>query len=128
MKLIVTFLLSSLLLLQSLHISAGDVLGIQDFIEHAQFHKENYGDNLLSFMAKHYGQEKEEHHQNESHDHEKLPFSGCSAVHTAVALLGQHVITSIKRFDNFEKRDNFGYQMSYSSFAVFEIFQPPKTT
>ncbi len=74
MKIIVTYLLTSLMLLQSLHFNMGDVLRINDFIDHAQFHKENYGDNLLSFISKHYGQEKE-HHQNDNHDHEKLPFS-----------------------------------------------------
>lgn len=113
-------------MLQSLHINVGDILSIQDFIEHAQYHKENYGDNLLTFISKHYGPEKEEHNQNESHDHDKLPFSGCSIVHTPVALLEQHFIPDLKRFDNFEKLDNFSYQLNYSSTAIFEIFQPPK--
>jgi len=128
MKIIITYLLSSLLLLQSLHITMGDVLHIQDFIEHAQFHKEKYGDNLLSFISKHYGQEKKEHHQNENHDHDKLPFSGCSTLHAPVALLEHRFVSAIKRFDNFEKQDNFGYQINYISLTSFDIFQPPKST
>jgi len=127
MKIIFTYLLSSLLLLQSLHITMGDVLHIQDFIEHAQFHKENYGDNLLSFISKHYGQEKKEHHQNENHDHDKLPFSGCSTVHVPIALLGQLFIPELQRFDNFEKQDNFSYQLRYTSPTILDIFQPPKS-
>lgn len=126
MKILVTYLLTSLVLLQSLHINVGDVIGIKDFIEHAKFHKENYGDNLLSFISKHYGKEKEEHHQNESHDHEKLPFSGCSLAHAPVALLGQLFIPEFHRFDNFEKQDNFSYQLSYTSPSTYDIFQPPK--
>lgn len=115
-----------MILLQSMHINLGDVLRIKDFIEHAQFHKENYGDNLLSFISMHYGQDKKQHHQDEKHDHEKLPFSSCSIVHTPVALLGQFFIPDLNRFDNFEKQDNFSYQWSYSSLTTFDIFQPPK--
>jgi len=115
-------------MLQSLHINLGDVLRLQDFIEHAQFHKKNYGDNIISFLSKHYGQEKKEHQQNERHDHDKLPFSESSLFHTAVALLGQLFISEHKRFKNFEKQDNFSYQLSYSSLTTFDIFQPPKYT
>ncbi|GGD95273.1 hypothetical protein GCM10011312_18650 [Planktosalinus lacus] len=110
-----------------MHINLGDVLRIEDFIEHAQFHKKNYGDNLLTFISKHYGQEKKEHHQNESHDHDKLPFSGCSIIHAPVALLGQLFTPEFQRFDNFEKQDNFSFQLRHSSPAIFDIFQPPKS-
>lgn len=130
MKIIATYLLTILVLLQSLHINVGDVLHIQDFIEHAQFHKVNYGDNLISFISKHYGQEKNEHHKNhqeEKHEHEKLPFSGCSTLHAPVALLEHRFVSAIKRFDNFEKQDNFGYQINYISLTSFDIFQPPKS-
>ena len=126
MKILVTYLLTTLILLQSMHINLGDVLRIEDFIEHAQFHKENYGDNIFTFISKHYGQEKKEHHQNENHDHDKLPFSGCSILHAPLALLEQHFIPELNRFDNFEKLDNFSYQLNYSSTAIFDIFQPPK--
>lgn len=116
-----------MVLFQSLHINVGDILNIQNFIEHAQFHKENYGDNLLSFISKHYGQDKEEHGQNEGHDHDKLPFSGCSIVHAPIALITKHFIPVLSRFDNFEKQDNFSYQMGFSSLTIFDIFQPPRS-
>ncbi|MEX2350575.1 MAG: hypothetical protein WD554_06820 [Flavobacteriaceae bacterium] len=127
MKIIVTYLFTTLMLFQSLHINVGDIVRVNDLIEHVQFHKENYGDNLFSFVSKHYGQDKE-HHQDEKHHHEKLPFSDCSIAHTPVALSGKFFMPEFQRFDNFEKQDNFNYRISYSSIASFDIFQPPKYT
>ncbi|MEX0996958.1 MAG: hypothetical protein WDZ45_07910 [Flavobacteriaceae bacterium] len=126
MKIIITYLLTSLLLLQSLHINAGDVLQMQDFIEHAEFHKEKYGDNFISFLSKHYGPEKNQHHHTENNHHDQLPFSNCTTIQAPAAYLEQHFSPELKRFNNFEKQDNFSYQISYFSLTTFEIFQPPK--
>ena len=69
--------LSLVILIQSLGISIADIAQIDEFIEHAQFHSEQHGDNVLVFISKHYGELKASHekeHQEEKEDHEQLPF------------------------------------------------------
>ena len=53
--------LSFLILLQSFGISFNDLSQIDEFIEHAQFHSEQYGDNVFVFISKHYGELKTDH-------------------------------------------------------------------
>ncbi len=65
------------ILFQSIGFCPNDMVKIDEFIEHAQFHSEQYGDNILVFIAKHYGELKATHekeHQEEKKDHEQLPF------------------------------------------------------
>ncbi len=64
-------------MIQSFGLCFDDMVQIDEFIEHAQFHSEAYGDNVIVFISKHYGELKADHekdHQEEKEDHEKLPF------------------------------------------------------
>lgn len=69
--------LSALLLLQGLPMGTGDLARLDELLEHARYHKEQFGDSFLTFLDKHYGDLKEDHdrsHQEERQQHEQLPF------------------------------------------------------
>ena len=58
-----------------MHMSLDDILSIGNLMEHASFHKKAYGDDLMSFLAKHYGSEQSDHMDNSHNDeHQDLPF------------------------------------------------------
>lgn len=130
MKVLLTYLFSTLVLLQSLHIDVRDIMGLRDFIAHAKYHKQTHDDDFADFLSKHYGRKKHEHHQKnqeEHHEHEKLPFSNCSIPNAPFFLPEQKVITEPSRLIPIERENNFGYRINYASPALFDIFQPPKT-
>lgn len=122
--------LSALMLVQSFNIGAADILQIDELIEHAQFHKQEYGDNFFVFLSKHYGELKAEHsknHQEEQKDHEQLPFQCQSHVTNIIAFIPQQSTTSsndIVILDSMEF--NFHYFNFYSSLYEKELLQPPK--
>ncbi len=63
---------------------------LDELIEHAQFHKQEYGDTFFVFPSKHYGELKAEHsknHQEEQKDHEQLPFQCHGHIITIIAFL-----------------------------------------
>ncbi|NER09729.1 hypothetical protein SAMN06265375_101755 [Muriicola jejuensis] len=130
MKLLST-LSAILILFQSLNISLGELSRLDEFLEHASFHKEQYGDNLFVFISKHYGELKAEHeknHQEEQGDHEKLPFQQqCCTHHAANAYVLFSSAQDKQKVDTEpEKGEAFYYlQTDYSGFRS-GIFQPPK--
>ena len=84
--------------MQCFGLSIKDIGQIDELIEHAQMHNQEYGDNIFVFISKHYGELKAAHekeHQEEKEDHEKLPFKQQSSI-TAMnvfVLLTQKEIT-----------------------------------
>lgn len=125
-----SILTSCLILIQSLNIDFKDIVQLDELIEHSKFHSEAYGDNFFSFIAKHYGELKQEHskqHQEEKKEHEQLPFSHLSCVHASVAsVLIQANIQLLKSEPVSTNSSNFYYEELYSLFEKTSIFQPPK--
>ena len=106
---------SFLILIQSFNICISDLVDLSEFIEHAKFHSEKYGDNLFVFISKHYGELEADHnkkHQEEKQDHEELPFQ-----HQPHMALLSAFLTSTA---------NFYYQASYSNCEKEGLFQPPR--
>jgi len=119
------------LLVQSLHLGMADLAQLDGFFAHAQFHKQKYGDNLLVFISKHYGELKTEHdqeHKEEQQDHENLPFNhqACSDLSTAFVLSGAEFAVP-KSAQVADTALDFFYQESYYQIENSDIFQPPKT-
>ena len=125
-----SIVLSSVILLQSFGMHIDDLVQIDEFIEHAQFHSEQYGDNVLVFISKHYGELKAAHdkeHQEEKQEHEQLPFQHHShtmsvmdfAINTGVPELNTVDILDFRTF-------NFHYQPPSSSLHSEGILQPPR--
>lgn len=107
-----------------------DLAQLDDFLTHAQFHEQKYGDNFFVFISKHYGQLKKQHdleHREEHKDHENLPFDHqtCSHFSTAFVLNGAD-FTVPKTAQVVDTSSNFFYQESYYPLQHSDIFQPPK--
>ncbi len=122
--------LSVLLLFQSFNLDMVDVAQIDDFLTHAEFHKQKYGDNLFVFISKHYGELKTQHdleHREEKKDHEELPFNHqtCSHFSTAFVINGADFMVP-KTPQVADTTSNFFYQESYCQIEDSDIFQPPK--
>ena len=132
MQRLVTILLSSLVLLQSLNIQVNDLLDFDELIEHYQFHNEAYGDTFLDFVSKHYGELKAEHsqkHQEEQSEHEKLPFQHTGhAFSTLEFVLVSSFLTNTILDISASKQSNFYYQISYSFDLTYGLLQPPKNS
>ena len=107
-----------------------DIVQLDEFIEHAQFHSKQYGDNVLVFISKHYGELKAAHdkeHQEEKNDHEELPFQNHCQLTSLVVFNINTFNDSIKTPVNLESRSyNFHYQAPSSSLHTEGILQPPR--
>ncbi|MEX0290093.1 MAG: hypothetical protein AB3N14_13370 [Flavobacteriaceae bacterium] len=126
---IISISLSFLILLQSFNISIGEIVEIDELIEHAQFHSEEYGDNFLVFLSKHYGELKSEHskkHQEERKDHEKLPFQHQLHGTSLSAFVIEKLDLSLNPCFIIPITDNYYYQDSHSFLLEKDLFQPPR--
>ncbi len=125
---LLSIFVSGLILFQSFNIHINDIFCLGDLLEHAQFHKEKYGDNIFVFFSKHYGELKDNHsekHQEE--DHNRLPFNENYSFGLVTAFVLNEIINSIEYTDEVAyQNSNFFYQDNYSSLTEFDIFQPPK--
>ncbi|MFX0557989.1 hypothetical protein ACOCEA_14405 [Maribacter sp. CXY002] len=121
---------SFVLLLQSFGLHFNDLVQIDEFIEHAQFHSEQYGDNVIVFISKHYGELKaahEQEHQEEQEDHEQLPFQHHCQLTSLVVFNVNAIASTIKSPVNLElSTTNFHYQAPSSSLHTRGILQPPR--
>ncbi|MCM4168208.1 hypothetical protein KCTC52924_03770 [Arenibacter antarcticus] len=130
MSKIFSIALSLLLLFQSLHLDMVNVAQLDDFLTHANFHKQKYGDNLFDFVSKHYGSLKEQHyieHQEEHKDHEDLPFNHQSCIHSTTAfVLNEDSLMLAKTPHAIDTISGFFYEESYEQIMFTDIFQPPK--
>lgn len=125
-----TILLSSVILIQSLYIDYDDVVQLDELIEHAQYHKVEYGDNFFVFISKHYGELKDDHrknHQEEEKDHQQLPFQCHDHIMTITVFVIQKHFLEIEALEYPEFKDtNFYYQSSFSTLHKKGLLQPPK--
>ena len=119
-----------LIFLQSINIHFNDLVELDELVEHYQYHSEEYGDDFLVFVSKHYGKQKADHtqkHQEEKEDHEKLPFqhqSQCSQL--LVFVLDAKTGLETRSEIPLTTSGNFHYQISYSTIWGDSPFQPPK--
>ena len=101
-----------------------------ELIEHARFHKQEYGDTFFVFLSKHYGELKAEHsknHQEEQKDHEQLPFQCQGHIVVANAFIpaqSDFFSNDLEILNAIEF--NFHYFNFYSSLYERELLQPPK--
>ena len=124
--------ISLLILIQSFNIHFDDIVEMDELIEHAQFHAQEYGDNFFVFISKHYGELKADHsqkHQEEKEDHEQLPFQHqCNSVSFSAFVLNQVAEYPLEIDLVYDFDSNFFYQDSYHSLAQEGLLQPPRHT
>lgn len=125
-----SILLSSVILLQSFGLHVNDLVQIDEFIEHAQFHSEQYGDNVFVFISKHYGELKaahDEEHQEEREEHEQLPFQHNSQTLTITDFTFNNTVLAMETMLFPAPRTfNFYYKAPSSSLHTDGILQPPR--
>lgn len=130
MKIFVAISLSTLIFFQSVCLNFSDLFLMKDLIEHAQFHSEEYGDDLITFLQKHYGELKTEHLENnakEDAQHEKLPFQHEHCTHFITEIIVLHFQIEIGAYVNyFTPLHNFHYENFYSFTEGSHLFQPPR--
>ncbi|MDN3664113.1 hypothetical protein QWY92_01615 [Algibacter miyuki] len=122
--------LSFIILMQSFGASISDIAQIDEFIEHAQFHSQQYGDNVFVFISKHYGKLKLNHdkeHQEEKEDHEHLPFHHQSHASLVLAFVLNTDKSELNTVEFLESNTHkFYYQAPSSSLHLEGLFQPPR--
>ena len=125
-----SIVVSVLILVQSFNIHFSDIIELDELIEHAQFHAEEYGDNILVFLSKHYGELKTEHsqkHQEEKEDHENLPFQHqCQTASLSAFVLNQTAEYPVDLVTVLDRDSDFFYQASYHSLVQERLLQPPR--
>ncbi|TLP77259.1 hypothetical protein [Maribacter sp. ACAM166] len=125
-----SIVLSTFILLQSFGVHYDDLFQLDELIEHAQFHSDQYGDNIVVFLSKHYGELKADHqreHQEEKKDHEKLPFNHSCSVTSVTGMVINSLKTDLNQLEILEyKIPNFHYQAPSSSLHTEGILQPPR--
>lgn len=129
MSKLIAILLSWIIMLQSMNLSVVDVFNINELIEHAQEHKEEFGDNFVEFLAKHYGSEKAQHAGHDDHktSHENLPFQNNFQLSLVFVLdLNTHYFSDLKEFNTANQSAIFYYKSPGSNLFVSGIFQPPR--
>ena len=122
--------MSGLILIQSFDIAFDDIGQLDELLEHAGFHAEKYGDNLLVFISKHYGELKEQHdkdHQEEKKEHEKLPFQNpCHCTSVTAIIINSTLSYLITTQTPETAKANFYYLLPVSSLHAKGLFQPPR--
>lgn len=127
------FIFSLLILVQSVGIGYDDIVRLDELYEHATYHQQQYGDSFFTFLAKHYGDQKEQHHrdhQEEQDDHQDLPFQQQQCQHQLNPIfLPQLVIHRAEPSNSFADRKSsrsFYYTLSDSDAHSRGVFQPPR--
>lgn len=127
---LLSILMSGLILVQSFDIAVNDIMQLDELIEHASFHSEKYGDNILVFISKHYGELKEQHnkdHQEEEKDHEELPFQNHCSCSSITAIVTAPSFLDLNSLNAPECTvANFNYLEPISSPHAKGLLQPPQ--
>lgn len=124
------FILSSLILLQSVVFSTTAIVEIASFMEHYSFHKQTQDDSLVEFVSLHYGELKDQHHNDhpEHQDHQQLPlqnFSNPTILFVTTIDITNYNTSGIALFDTY--LNNFRYTPGSSSYNPLDLLQPPRS-
>ncbi|QSS97170.1 hypothetical protein [Psychroflexus sp. ALD_RP9] len=125
MKSITTFALAILVSLQSIGVSAANVLNLSTFYEHYKLHQTETDCGFSEFLDLHYGSQKNEH-ANEHEEHENLPFQECHHLTHNFYVEPIHVSYLSIKIPAEDIQHNFKYSLLLNSLRETEILQPPK--
>lgn len=120
-----------LILVQGVSFNFSDLVQLDELLEHAQFHKDEYGDNFLVFLSKHYGELQAEHserHQEEEPEHQKLPLNHQLSPLLVLSpfIIDHQRYTDLSLDYAFQEDPGFYYHFSKSSLHTQGIFEPPR--
>lgn len=116
------------ILFQGMFNGATVLFQINELVEDYQIHKDKYGDNLTTFLSKHFGDLKDSHkeqHQEEHNEHQhpqsdfNFSFQTDFVTHNSTINLTNCIVK--------EKRNTpFFYKNLFSNFEKSSVFQPPQ--
>lgn len=127
---ITAFILSSVILLQSVTFSSSALVEIASFIEHYNYHKLTNDDSFVEFVSLHYGDLKAKHtqdHPEEHKDHQQLPLNNLhstSILYVSCIDFPSYNLLDINLLDSY--LNNFRYTPGSSSFNPLDLIQPPR--
>lgn len=127
---ITAFILSSVILLQSVTFSSSALVEILSFIEHYNYHKLTNDDSFVEFVSLHYGDLKAKHtqdHPEEHKDHQQLPLNNLhstSILYVSCIDFSSYNLLDINLLDSY--LNNFRYTPGSSSFNPLDLIQPPR--
>ncbi|GGW55214.1 hypothetical protein DFQ11_101451 [Winogradskyella epiphytica] len=118
---------SFLILIQSFNIGLEDLSKFGILLEHAEYHKEMYGDSFFEFIAEHYG-DAEVEHKTDHDEHQDLPFKDAHQLcsHISTAFINPIISFEFLHHEFISIPFNFFYTDSHTNFEKPSIFQPPK--
>jgi len=118
-------LLSSIVLIQSVHFDVNDIAKIPNLLDHVVYHI-GYGENISDFMNQHYGSLRDVH--KEKHDsHKNLPFKHQHVEsHFQMVYIVSEVIVEFNIKEDQIQSNNFTYCEPISNLFSHSFFQPPK--
>ena len=126
-KFVITYL-ASLILFQGLFANTDLIFEINELTEDYELHKVKYGDDLTTFISKHFGDLKESHKEQHQKEHEqhKHPVQNNigSSLQVDFLLAFSFTDKSILEYD--VSASNFNYMDLHSTFEKQKIFQPPQ--
>ncbi len=129
---LISIALALTLTMQSVQLSLADIARMDDLVEHMQFHREQYGDDLAGFFAKHYGDDREAHHEEHEEErpqHDQLPFQHLGTFITFQTVdFNKTLILGNPEISEYRSEANFHYCLRLPSPFTTSIFQPPKQT
>lgn len=128
----IAFVLSIAILFQSFGFSTDVISKISEVVEHAKFHNTEYGDNLVVFLSKHYGDLMADHqkeHQEEQEQHEELPFKQLSTLAGSLSMaLIFYSIDVPCPVNVYLNSQNFIYKVGCGSFFLDKQLRPPRVS
>lgn len=119
------FTMSILILMQSANVGLDELSKFDALVQHAQFHKEQYGDSFFEFLAEHYGS-KTHKHQHDGQSHENLPFKHHDSSHFHTFLAENLEFGFKSNPETYFHKPVFFYKEPSSIFEKTPVFQPPK--
>jgi hypothetical protein len=125
MKLVLTYLLNALFILQSFGLNPASLVNLSNLVSHYQHHKTEHQDSFLVFLDLHYGSQKQAH-SDEHDEHENLPFQDVISLVNNMYFTTPELIQLLPFTAEISSVENFNYQTCYSSLYSTEILQPPK--
>lgn len=124
-----SFLFAFLFLIQSVQIQISDLFHFSDLVEHYNYHSEEFGDDLFSFIEKHYGTLAQQHSNDEPQErqeHQNLPFHKVISQFDLQLQLNS-LLTSMdcSEESSIRKPSQF-YRFGGGIELFFKVFQPPR--
>lgn len=127
MKNLLISTLASFILFQGMFVYLDVSFEINEILEDYQLHKTKYGDNISSFLSKHYGDLKESHKEQHKKEHQQHKHHDNLEINNSVDyVFSCYHIEINPNIEINNRTTNFYYKDLFSTFEKQKIFQPPR--